>query len=277
MKGLLRRVAVCAAVAVLAAGTAFSAGEKNKEVILATTTSTLDSGLLDELIPVFQKKSGYFVKPIGVGSGQAMAMGERGEADVLLVHSPDAEKKFMDAGFGKNRRIVMHNDFVIVGPKKDPAGIKASGSAIDSMKKLASSESLYISRADNSGTHAKELKLWKAAGIDPKGRKWYHETGLGMGQTLSVASEKEGYTLSDRGTYLSMKKALALSILREGDRDLLNTYHVIEVNETKWPKVNTAGAKAFADFMVSAETQRLIKKYGVAKYGSPLFFPDAVK
>ncbi len=277
MKSLKKRLALCAAIAVLAAGTAVSAADMAREIILATTTSTLDSGLLDELIPVFRKKTGYFVKPIGVGSGQAMAMGERGEADVLLVHSSDAEKKFMKAGFGRNRRIVMHNDFVIVGPKKDPAGVKKSASVVEALKKLAASESLYISRADNSGTHAKETKLWKSAGVDPRGMKWFHETGLGMGQTLSVASEKAGYTLSDRGTYLSMKKGLALDILREGDRDLLNIYHVIEVNEAKWPKVNTAGAKAFADFMVSAETQELIKKYGVAKYGSPLFFPDAVK
>jgi len=279
MRSTVKIIALCAAVTMFAAATALWSAEKGKEkeVILATTTSTLDSGLLDELIPVFQKKTGYFVKPIGVGSGQAMAMGERGEADVLLVHSPDAEKKFMDAGFGRNRRIVMHNDFVIVGPKKDPAGVKKSASVVEALKKLAASESLYISRADNSGTHAKETKLWKSAGVDPKGTKWFHETGLGMGQTLSVASEKAGYTLSDRGTYLSMKKGLALDILREGDRDLLNIYHVIEVNEAKWPKVNTAGAKAFADFMVSAETQALIKKYGLAKYGSPLFFPDAVK
>ncbi|RPI95613.1 MAG: tungsten ABC transporter substrate-binding protein [Spirochaetales bacterium] len=277
MKSLFKKVSLCAAVAVLAAGTALWAADRGKEVVLATTTSTLDSGLLDELIPVFQKKTGYFVKPIGVGSGQAMAMGERGEADVLLVHSPDAEKKFMDAGFGKNRRIVMHNDFVIVGPGKDPAGVKGSATVIDALKKVASTETLYITRADNSGTHAKEIKMWKSTGVDPKGKKWYHETGLGMGQTLSVASEKAGYTLSDRGTYLSMKKGLALAILREGDRDLLNIYHVIEVNEAKWPKVNAAGAKAFADFMVSAGAQRLVKKYGVAKYGAPLFFPDAVK
>jgi tungstate transport system substrate-binding protein len=279
MKASFKRFALCAVVTMLATGMALGAAEKGKEkeVILATTTSTLDSGLLDELLPVFQKKTGYFVKPIGVGSGQAMAMGERGEADVLLVHSPDAEKKFMDAGFGKNRRIVMHNDFVIVGPKKDPAGINRAGSVVDALKKIASSGSLYISRADNSGTHAKEMKLWKSAETDPKGAKWFHETGLGMGQTLSVASEKAGYTLSDRGTYLSMKKGLALAILREGDKDLLNIYHVIEVNEVKWPKVNVAGAKAFADFMVSAEAQKLIKKYGIAKYGSPLFFPDVVK
>ncbi|HPO45602.1 MAG TPA: substrate-binding domain-containing protein [Spirochaetota bacterium] len=279
MRGFIKRMALCAVITALAGLMALPAGArgKEKEIILATTTSTLDSGLLDELIPIFQKKTGYFVKPIGVGSGQAMAMGERGEADVLLVHSPDAEKKFVDAGFGKNRRIVMHNDFVIVGPRKDPAGIKTSESAMEALKKLALKEAIYISRADNSGTHVKEMKLFKAAGIDAKGKKWFHETGLGMGQTLSMASEKSGYTLSDRGTYLAMKKTLALEILREGDRDLLNIYHVIEVNEAKWPGVNTAGAKAFADFMVSAETQALIKKYGVAKYGSPLFFPDAVK
>jgi len=250
---------------------------QQKAIILSTTTSTQDSGLLDKLIPVFEKKTGYFVKTIAVGSGQAMAMGQKGEADVLLVHSPAAEKKFVSEGYGVNRRVIMHNDFVVVGPSGDPAKIKGMKSASESFKKIASAGALFLSRGDNSGTHAKEKSIWKAAGINQEGEKWYQQTGLGMGRTLSVASEKNGYTLADRGTYLALKKNLALDILVEGDAILLNVYHVIEVNPAKWPKVNGPGAKAFADFMVSKETQGIIKTFGVDKYGSPLFFPDAGK
>jgi tungstate transport system substrate-binding protein len=252
-----------------------AAAEKN--IILATTTSTQDSGLLDVLIPMFEKKTGYFVKTIAVGSGQAMVMGQKGEADALLVHSPDAEKKFMADGFGVNRQLVMHNDFVIVGPSDDPAKIKADKSAIESFKKIASAQTLFMSRGDNSGTHSKEKALWKATAINPAGQKWYQETGLGMGETLNVTSEKKAYTLADRGTYLALKKKLALSILTEGDAQLLNIYHVIEVNPEKWPKVNAAGAKAFAQFMIAPETQNVVKTFGVDKFGSPLFFPDAGK
>ena len=246
-----------------------------KTIILATTTSTQDSGLLDVLLPIFEKGTGYFVKTIAVGSGQAMAMGQKGEADVLLVHSPEAEKKFMAEGYGINRRLVMHNDFIIVGPPRDPAKIKAMKSSVESFKKIASAKALFLSRGDNSGTDAKEKSVWKTAKINPEGERWYQQTGLGMGQTLNVAAEKKGYTLADRGTYLAMKKNLGLDILVEGDAILLNIYHVIEVNPAKWPKVNNAGAKAFADFMVSKETQDLIKTFGVDRFGSPLFFPDA--
>ncbi len=250
---------------------------QQKNIILATTTSTQDTGLLDVLIPIFEKKTGYFVKTIAVGSGQAMAMGQKGEADVLLVHSPEAEAKFVAQGYGINRRLVMHNDFIIVGPGKDPAGIKGMKSTVEAFKKIAARKSLFMSRGDNSGTNAKEKIIWKAAGIDPEKEKWYQQTGLGMGQTLNVASEKGAYTLADRGTYLSLKKMLGLDILAEGDAILLNIYHVIEVNPAKWPKVNTTGAKAFADFMVSKEVQDIVKVFGVDKYGSPLFFPDAGK
>ena len=246
-----------------------------KTIILATTTSTQDSGLLDVLLPIFEKGTGYFVKTIAVGSGQAMAMGQKGEADVLLVHSPEAEKKFMAEGYGINRRLVMHNDFIIVGPPGDPAKIKAMKSSVESFKKIASAKALFLSRGDNSGTDAKEKSVWKTAKINPEGERWYQQTGLGMGQTLNVAAEKKGYTLADRGTYLAMKKNLGLDILVEGDAILLNIYHVIEVNPAKWPKVNNAWAKAFADFMVSKETQDLIKTFGVDRFGSPLFFPDA--
>jgi len=250
---------------------------QEKTLILATTTSTQDSGLLDVLVPMFEKKTGYFVKTIAVGSGQAMTMGRKGEADVLLVHSPAAEKKFMEDGFGVSRRLVMHNDFVIVGPAEDPAMIKGVKSAAAAIKKIAAAQALFVSRGDNSGTHAKEKDLWKVAGVQYEGEKWYQQTGLGMGQTLNVAAEKKGYTLTDRGTYLALAKTLKLGILVEGDAVLLNIYHVIEVNQTKWPKVNIAAATAFADFMVSKETQEIIKTFGVDKYGSPLFFPDAGK
>jgi len=248
-----------------------------KNVILATTTSTQDSGLLDVLLPIFEKKTGYFVKTIAVGSGQSMAMGERGEADVLLVHSPEAEKKFMAEGYGINRRLVMHNDYIIVGPSTDPAKIKGLKSSTESFKKIASAKALFLSRGDNSGTNSKEKAIWKAAGINPEREKWYQQTGLGMGQTLNVTGEKKGYTLADRGTYLAMKKNLRLDILVEGDAILLNIYHVIEINPAKWPKINVAGGKAFADFMVSKETQDIIKTFGIEKFGSPLFFPDVGK
>ena len=250
---------------------------QQKNIILATTTSTQDSGLLDVLIPVFEKKTGYFVKTIAVGSGQAMAMGQKGEADVLLVHSPDAEKKFVADAYGVNRRLVMHNDYIIVGPAGDPAKVKGVNPTTEAFKKIAASESLFLSRGDNSGTHSKEKAIWKASGINPEGQKWYQQTGLGMGQTLNISSEKKGYTLADRGTYLALKKNLQLDILMEGDAILLNIYHVIEVNPAKFPKVNTPGAKAFADFMVSQETQAIVKTFGVEKFGSPLFFPDAGK
>jgi len=254
-----------------------AAQPQHKNIILATTTSTQDSGLLDVLLPIFEKKTGYFVKTIAVGSGQAMAMGQKGEADVLLVHSPEAEKKFMAEGYGVNRRLVMHNDYIIAGPKTDPAGIKGSRSSLDAFRKIASANAVFMSRGDNSGTHSKEKAIWKAAGINPEGQKWYQQTGLGMGQTLSVAAEKKTYTLADRGTYLALKKNLGIDILTEGDAVLLNIYHVIDVNSSKWPKVNSAGAKAFADFMLSRQTQDIIRKFGVEKYGSPLFFPDAGK
>lgn len=250
---------------------------QQKTIILATTTSTQDSGLLDVLIPIFEKQTGYLVKTIAVGSGQAMAMGQKGEADVLLVHSPESEKKFMTAGDGVNRRLIMHNDFVIVGPPDDPAKIKGIKSSTESLKKIASSKALFLSRGDNSGTHSKERSIWKAAALQPEGEKWYLQTGLGMGQTLGVAAEKKGYTLADRGTYLALKKNIDLVILVEGDGILLNIYHVIEVNHAKWPKVNAPGAKTFADFMVSKNVQEIIKSFGVDKFGSPLFFPDAGK
>jgi tungstate transport system substrate-binding protein len=277
MKFSCRRFMLLWIIVLLLVAVASVAQAQEKTLILATTTSTQDTGLLDVLVPIFEKKTGYFVKTIAVGSGQAMAMGKKGEADVLLVHSPAAEKEFMEGGFGVNRRLVMHNDFVIIGPADDPAGIKGLKSAAEAFKKIATAQALFISRGDNSGTHSKEKQIWKVAGVKYEGEKWYQQTGLGMGQTLNVAAEKDGYTLTDRGTYLAFAKTLKLNILVQGDAVLLNIYHVMEVNPQKWPKVNFAGAKAFADFMVSKETQEIVKNFGVDKYGSPLFFPDAGK
>jgi tungstate transport system substrate-binding protein len=255
------------------------AADPAKVVILATTTSTQDSGLLDVLVPLFEKQSGYTVKTISVGSGQAIALGRRGEADVLLVHSPDDEVKLVADGFGVNRRIVMHNDFVVLGPPADPARIKGSPSTAKAFEKVAAAGALFVSRGDSSGTHAREKGLWKGAAITPEGTPWYQQTGLGMGETLNVAAEKAGYTLSDRGTWLARRKAraLALEILVEGEPQLLNVYHVIEVSPARWPKVNAAGGKAFADFMVGAGAQGVVRTFGTEKLGAPLFFPDAGK
>jgi len=268
------------AAAVMAAGlgSGAAAAEEAKAVILATTTSTQDSGLLDAIVPVFEKQCGCRVKTIAVGSGQAMAMGRKGEADVLLVHSPADEEKLVAEGFGVNRRLVMHNDFVVLGPAADPARIRAKRSAAEAFQAIAASGSLFLSRGDNSGTHSREKGLWKAAALDPKGA-WYQQTGLGMGETLNVASEKGGYLLADRGTYLARNKArpLALEVLVQGEPLLLNVYHVIEVSPARWPKVNAAGAKAFADFLVSVPTQEVIGRFGAKEMGAPLFIPDAGK
>jgi tungstate transport system substrate-binding protein len=278
----LNSLRISAALSLIVAATFFLAGSVTvnaapSALILATTTSTQDSGLLDVLIPIFEKESGYFVKTIAVGSGQAMAMGKKGEADVLLVHSPDAEKKFIEEGSGINRRLIMHNDFVIVGPAGDPAKVRGAKTTAEAFRKIYQSEALFLSRGDNSGTHAKEKTLWKSSAVNAEGQKCYQQTGLGMGQTLNVAAEKKGYTLTDRGTYLALKKTLGLDILVEGDPILLNIYHVIEINPAKFPKINAAGARAFSDFMVSRKVQEIIGRFGVDKYGSPLFFPDAGK
>jgi len=248
----------------------------NPELILATTTSTRDTGLLDVLLPMFKTQTGYNVKMVAVGSGQALQMGQDGNADVLLVHSPAAEVTYMNGGFGKERLLVMHNDFVIVGPTSDPAKLKGTATAVEAFKKISNAKAIFVSRNDKSGTNAMELSLWKSASLTPQG-DWYLQTGQGMADTLRVASEKGGYTLTDRGTYLAQKSTLQLDVLVEGDKALLNIYHVITVSPDKWPKVNYTGAKAFADWIVSADVQKFISTFGVDKYGSPLFFPDAGK
>ena len=251
----------------------------NPALILATTTSTQDSGLLDVLVPLFQQQTGYTVKVVAVGTGAALQMGQQGNADVLLVHAPSSEKTYMDGGFGKDRLLVMHNDFLIVGPTADPAGIKGTASAVEAFKKIAAASTPFISRGDKSGTNTKELALWKSAGLDPAGQKasWYVESGQGMGATLTIASEKNAYTLTDRATDLANKGNLKLDILVEKDPSLLNVYHVITVNPDKWPKVNYTGAMAFAKWITSPDTQVVIGKFGVDKYGQQLFIPDATK
>lgn len=252
--------------------TAPSAG---KSLILATTTSTQDSGLLEELLPAFTVDSGWQVKPLAVGSGQAIELGRRGEADVLLVHSPQAELEFVAEGSAGQRRLVMHNDFVLVGPPTDPAGIRGLP-ATQAMAKIATTEAGFVSRGDESGTHAREKQLWEQTKIAPSGR-WYRSTGQGMGATLRVASEASAYTLTDRATYLAQKTTLALEVLSEGDKALLNIYHVIEITQRAGDRVQPDGAKAFADWIVGPRAQQMIADFGAAGGGQPLFVPDAGK
>jgi len=246
------------------------AGTDKGPMILATTTSTQDSGLLDDLVPRFQEDSGCSVKTIAVGSGEALELGEKGNADVLLVHSPEAEQEYMDSGHGVSRKAVMHNDFVVVGPADDPAGIKGGDSAAEAFTGIAKTEAPFASRADESGTNTKELSLWEAAGIEPKA-SWYIETGQGMGETLTITSQKQAYTLSDRGTFLAADN-LDLDLLVEGGTDLLNPYHVIVV---EGENVDRACAQEFLDWITSPKIQDEIAQFGVAEYGEPLFIPDA--
>ncbi len=243
-------------------------------VILSTTTSTQDSGLLDTLVPMFEKKTGLTVKAISVGTGQALALAARGEADVALVHAPSLERKYIEEGKMQNRRLVMYNDFVLIGPEDDPAKIKGLPKAVEALKRIAETPSRFLSRGDKSGTHLLELGLWKQAGLEPKGA-WYIESGQGMGQTLGIANDRRAYAITDRGTWLAFQKRLSLPILVEKDRPLLNIYSVMEINSANGSRVNVAGGKAFADFMVAPETQAVIKTFGGDKYGQPLFVPIA--
>ncbi|MCE9645743.1 MAG: substrate-binding domain-containing protein [Chloroflexi bacterium] len=250
----------------------------NPNLILATTTSTQDSGLLDVLIPMFEKQTGYTVQTVAVGTGEALKMGEEGNADVLLVHAPSSEVTYMEGGFGRDRLLVMHNDFILVGPASDPAAIKGLGPK-DAFVAIYNSGSPFVSRGDDSGTHKKELTFWSKAGLDPRTEKpaWFIETGQGMGASLTIASEKGAYILTDRATYLANKDKLQLDILLEGNNALLNVYHVITVNPDKWPAVNYDGAIAFAKFITDPATQAVIAQFGVDKYGQQLFIPDADK
>ena len=247
-----------------------------KDIILATTTSTQDTGLLDTLVPIFEDESGYNVKVIAVGSGQALAMGERGDADVLLAHAPASEVALVDKGIAINRQLVMHNDFIIVGPEDNPAGVQGM-TAADALGAIYYNGATFVSRGDDSGTHKAELALWKDAGLDPAGQGWYEQSGQGMGATLTIANQTGAYTLADRGTYLAQKDNLELVVLVEGDPVLFNIYHVMQVDPEKFDLVNGPGGAAFVEFMVSDATQAIIKDFGGDKYGQPLFIPDAGK
>jgi tungstate transport system substrate-binding protein len=248
----------------------------SRTVILSTTTSTQDSGLLDALLPVFERQTGYTVKTIAVGTGQALALAARGEADVVLAHAPALEKKCVEEGRMLNRRLVMYNDFVIAGPAGDPAKINGERSAVAALKKIAAVGARFVSRGDKSGTHILEQALWKRAELTPAA-PWYIESGQGMGATLGIAHDRAAYVLTDRATLLAFARRVALPIMVQGDRPLLNIYSVMEVNPANGPRVNAAGGKAFADFMLDPATQAAIKTFGVDKYAQPLFVPIAGK
>ena len=255
-----------------------------QEMILATTTSTADSGLLEAILPVFEKANNVKVKVVAVGTGQALKLGQDGNADVVLVHARAQEDQFVAAGWGVERRDVMYNDFILVGPPQDPAGSKGLSTAAAALQAIANKQATFASRGDNSGTHSKEKELWKQAGLEPKG-DWYKSLGHGMGDTLVFANEKGAYTLADRGTYLSMKDKLpnltvlvgGASIKENSDQSLLNPYGVIAVNPAKYPSVKFALAQKFSAWLTSVETQKLIGQYGVARFGQPLFYPDSAE
>ena len=271
----LRRIKIAVTLAVLAASLPRGHARTQDSIILATTTSTQDSGLLDMLVPRFEKERGIAVKVIAVGTGAALRMASTGDADVVLVHAPAAEKKYVDAGDLVAGRRVMHNDFVIVGPPEDPAGVGTQKSVVDAMRAIAE-RGVFISRGDDSGTHTQELTLWASANIDPKSITRREETGQGMGATLNVADQKRAYTLTDRGTYLSLRKRLQLAVLFQGDPGLHNVYHVYAVNADKHKRARMAGARAFIEFLVSPPIQQAIGDFKRQEYGEPLFFPDAL-
>ena len=274
---LTRRLLVCfAAILALAQNPIVPvAAQPKASIILATTTSTQDSGLLDVLVPRFAKERGIEVKVIAVGSGAALRMASRGDADVVLAHAPAAERPYVEGGDLVDGRGVMHNDFVIVGPNDDPARIRGLTSVNDVMRALAA-RAAFVSRGDDSGTHSQEMALWTAARIDPRSLNRREETGQGMGATLNIADQKRAYTLTDRGTYLSLRRRLDLAILFQGDVSLRNVYHVYAVNAAKYPRVKRAEARAFIDFLVSAPIQRAIAAFKRDEYGESLFFPDAI-
>src|SRR3954468_1411746 len=250
----MRRAMSILAVLLALAVTASAQVPGSKTLILSTTTSTQDSGLLDVLVPLFEKRTGYSVKTISVGTGQALALAARGEADVTLAHAPALEKKYVADGKMHNRRLVMYNDFLLIGPESDPAKIRGEKSVVAALKKIAEMGSRFVSRGDKSGTHVLEQNLWKAAGFAPAA-PWYIESGQGMGATLGIANDRQAYTLSDRATMLAFAKRVDLKPMVEGDTLLLNIYSVMEVNPANGPRVNAAGGKAFADWIVAPETQ----------------------
>lgn len=259
---------LCAALLLLSC----SRSVQQKEFVLATTTSTRDTGLLDSLLPVFESQSGYKVKVVAVGTGQAIQLARRGDAEVVLVHAPELEQAMVDSGYFVRRRIVMHNDFLFVGPDADPAHLRGGRDAVAALRAIARVRASFVSRGDRSGTHLLELKLWRLVGQTPPDPPpaWYFEAGQGMGATLQIADEKRAYTITDRSTLLARKARLDLVPLVEGDTLLYNVYHVMEV-----PRASR-GPRALADFFVSAEAQALIGRFGTSRFGQPLFVPDAV-
>lgn len=257
------------------AGDATVPTPENPELILATTTSTQDSGLLDYLLPIFTEDTGYTVKTIAVGTGKAIQMGRDGEADVLLVHAKSDELKFVEEGHGLERHDVMYNDFILVGPKDDALKLKEQfGNDIaGGLRAIADVQATFVSRGDDSGTHKKEIAIWKSADLEPVG-DWYLSAGSGMADVLKIADEKQAYTITDRATYLSMKSDLDLEIAIEGDENLFNQYGVIPVNPEKGETINNEGAVAFMEWILSEKGQNLIKEFGVQEYGQPLFIPN---
>ncbi|MDF1537056.1 MAG: extracellular solute-binding protein [bacterium] len=264
----------CFVLAAVMAITATSPGWSADRLKLSSTTSTDNTGLLAYLLPKFEEKTGIKVDVIAVGTGKALKLAENGDVDVTLVHAPSSEKKFMDAGFGVNHQTIMANYFVIVGPESDPAGVRAAGNAEDAFKKIAASGSPFVSRGDNSGTHIKEQSIWKTVlGDLPTGKSWYLESGKGMGETLTIADEKMGYTLSDSGTYLKYSDKVDLKMLFTKPSDLLyNPYGIMAVNPEKQPHVNYAGALKLIEFMASPEGQKMIGGFE-DKFGNRLFTP----
>ncbi len=248
---------------------------ETQKMILATTTSTQDSGLLDFILPDFEAKYNIKVDVIAVGTGQAMTLGQDGNADVLLVHARAKEDEFMANSHGLRREDVMYNDFVILGPAADPAGIKGMTVAADAFKKLAETQSIFISRGDDSGTHTKEKAIWKTAAIEPAG-DWYVSSGLTMGEVLTMTDEKQAYTLSDRATYLAFKnKGLELEVVVEGDKTLFNPYGVISVNPDKGPQIRNDLATLFIEWIISVPVQEKIASYGMEDFGQSLFIPSS--
>jgi len=268
------RIAAVLLVIVLGVAAAAAPGPASRTVILSTTTSTQDSGLLDVLVPIFERQTGLTLKTVSVGTGQALALAARGEADVVLVHAPPLERKYVEEGKLTKRRLVMVNDFVVVGPESDPARIRGEKRAADALAKIAAAGARFVSRGDKSGTHVLEQSLWKQAGVTPAA-PWYIESGQGMGATLGLADDRRAYTLTDRATYLAFGRRVALTTLVEGDRALLNVYSVLEVNPANGPRVNAGGGKAFADFLLAPQTQAVIRTFGVDRFGQPLFVPIA--
>jgi tungstate transport system substrate-binding protein len=273
LPAFLHRTALAASAFLLAANARVSA-QRGGNITLATTTSTQDTGLLDSLLPMFRRQTGITVKAIAVGTGAALEMARRGDADAVLVHAPEAERAYVESGDLVDGRLIMHNDFLILGPKADPAGVGGGHDAVAAMKPIAAVGG-FVSRGDGSGTEKKELALWKAAGVNPASLSHREETGQGMGATLLVAEQRQTYTLTDRGTYLAFQDKLTLVPLVQGDPVLRNIYHAYVVNPGKHPTVHRAEALRFVQFLVAPETQAWIGQFGRDQFGEPLFVPDA--